>query len=231
MKFICLTLLQSLFTILPNVAAVPVGQVINTCSIPGTFAMTFDDGPSKYTQQLLSSLKAKGTKATFFVVGEMIKDPKQAAAMKQAYMDGHQIALHTYTPPHLNSLSSSLVQKQIDQSMTAVYNVIGKRPRYFRCPYGECNSQTLQILARNNLVVVGWNLDTLDWKTKSAAATLKAYEKGLSKAAPQSTFIALEHEITKSTVQVVDKLIDAVTSKKLRLSRVVDCLGESNPYF
>lgn len=58
-------------------------------------ALTFDDGPSDYTQALLDGLKSKNAKATFFVLGK--KAQKNAKTIKNIIADGHLLGNHTYS--------------------------------------------------------------------------------------------------------------------------------------
>lgn len=81
-----------------EVSAVPVGQIITQCTKPGTFAITFDDGPYIYTDKILDILKANGIKATFFVNGLNwgdINDAANSARVRRAINEGHQIGSHT----------------------------------------------------------------------------------------------------------------------------------------
>ena len=111
-----------------SASAVPVGQVITSCTVPGTIAITFDDGPYIYTQQILDTLKSNGVTATFFVNGQNtspsewrcsirsrrsisademcigqnwgdIMSADSQASVKRAVAEGHQIGSHsTWTP-------------------------------------------------------------------------------------------------------------------------------------
>lgn len=80
--------------------------VIYRCTIPGTIAITFDDGPFLYTNGLLDILRSRNVKATFFFNGNnygRIED--FASAVKRAYVDGHQVASHTWDHKDLTTLS------------------------------------------------------------------------------------------------------------------------------
>lgn len=68
--------------------AVP-APVITDCITKNAWALTYDDGPSAYTLQLLDFLKSNNLKATFFVVGSRIRT--QATVLQRAYAEGHQI--------------------------------------------------------------------------------------------------------------------------------------------
>ena len=62
-------------------------------------ALTYDDGPSQYTAQLLDGLKARGAHVTFFCVGYQVQARPQI--VRRAWMEGHQIGNHTWDHPQL----------------------------------------------------------------------------------------------------------------------------------
>ncbi|KAF9912476.1 hypothetical protein EC991_010563 [Linnemannia zychae] len=90
--------------------------VILTCTVANSFAVTFDDGPGTFTNDLLDYLAIKKLKVTFFVNGfnyNDIKDPAIAATVKRAYAEGHQIGSHTWSHADLASAAVN-----IDEEMT-----------------------------------------------------------------------------------------------------------------
>src|SRR5579871_1483657 len=73
-------------------SAVPYGTIITSCTVPGTFALTFDDGPYIYTDELLNLLASNGVKATFFVNGQNFANIFSFTSTVQRMVnDGHQI--------------------------------------------------------------------------------------------------------------------------------------------
>ncbi|MBQ1374931.1 MAG: polysaccharide deacetylase family protein, partial [Clostridia bacterium] len=97
LRFISLGVLCALvFSLLP--AYTPAANSTPTKLV----ALTFDDGPSKYTPRLLDGLKERGAKATFFMLGNCANT--YPATVKRAYEEGHQIASHTYDHPRLTTL-------------------------------------------------------------------------------------------------------------------------------
>lgn len=77
-------------------AAVPVGAVIDRCSTPGTIALTFDDGPFMYTNDLLEILGGYGAPCTFFLNGHGLGDIYEYAdVVRRIVNEGHQLGSHT----------------------------------------------------------------------------------------------------------------------------------------
>jgi peptidoglycan/xylan/chitin deacetylase (PgdA/CDA1 family) len=89
----------------------PFGTVITSCTVPNTVALTFDDGPYQYTEQLLDTLDAAGFRATFFMNGNNyghIED--YAPTLHRMINEHHQIGSHTVSD---NSLTLHLFKEHV----------------------------------------------------------------------------------------------------------------------
>src|SRR5438309_1020436 len=77
-------------------SSVPYGVIINSCTVPGTVSLTFDDGPYIYTNEVLDMLDAAGMEATFFVCGQNYDSIyNHIPTIQRMYNEGHQVASHT----------------------------------------------------------------------------------------------------------------------------------------
>jgi peptidoglycan/xylan/chitin deacetylase (PgdA/CDA1 family) len=94
----CVAALVSSAFASPIAKRVPTGQVITHCTVPNTIAITFDDGPSQYTSQLLDTLSRYGARATFFVLGDAAAN--NPTLLQRMRNEGHQVAAHTYVQTH-----------------------------------------------------------------------------------------------------------------------------------
>lgn len=162
-------------------------------------ALTFDDGPSTATTgRLLDILKAKGVKATFFVVGSMaIRAPE---LLKREAAEGHEVGGHSAFHQDLSKVSAADLQADV-ANMDQIFNdVIGHKMEIMRPPYGAVSDVMRNYLGRP---MIYWSVDPLDWKYRNAA-TVRANVVG-------STFdgaIVLMHDIHSSTVDAVAGIID-----------------------
>ena len=127
-------------------------------------ALTFDDGPhGTLTPLLLDTLKEKGAKATFFVMG--IKIAKHKSIIERAIAEGHEIANHVWNHPVLTKISKEAVFDQLLRTNLAIKEVLNVEPKTMRPPYGNQNGKLNAFIQdRGNLSVIMWSLDTLDWK-------------------------------------------------------------------
>jgi peptidoglycan-N-acetylglucosamine deacetylase len=80
--------------------------------------LTFDDGPSVWTVEILDILAARGVKATFFVVGARAAD--RPDLVKRMYADGHDVGVHTFTHANLANVSTWRFHLELDQTQLAL---------------------------------------------------------------------------------------------------------------
>lgn len=132
-------------------------------------ALTFDDGPGRYTREIVQCLEKYNSRATFFVVGSNVDSYK--SALKAADKAGCQIGNHSYNHKDLTRLSRKEIQAQIHDTDKKVKNVIGKTPSLVRTPGGSTNTEVQNAVGKP---VILWSIDTLDWKTRDRDKTVKA---------------------------------------------------------
>jgi len=210
---------------------VPIGVQIMKCTKPNTVAITFDDGPSTFTEHLLDVLSQRQVKSTFFLVGtEMARFP---STVKRMYNEGHQVAGHTNTHLSLDKSTSAQIHSEIDLMNQRFVEILGFTPNYFRCPYGECmNPASLAVLAEYKLHVIQWDdeTDTLDWDHPTLyQPNLEVYTKAVA-SGKANMGIFLNHDIVQMTVDHIAEVIDILQKAGLTLTTVADCLGDTILY-
>ena len=126
-------------------------------------ALTFDDGPSGYTEELLDGLKECNAKASFFIIG--CKAEQNPEIVKRAYEEGHLIGNHTYDHIRLPLHTLEECEVSIGKTFNIIENITGDRTMYLRAPYGDVSAYQLKQL---DVVFVSWTFSTYDWKEKDA---------------------------------------------------------------
>ena len=123
--------------------------------------LTFDDGPSMYTDELLSVLKGYNVKATFFCVANFANERK--FIIEKMKQDNHVIALHSLR--HKNAMLQGILETKKDfESSLKIMKELGVEIKYYRPPWGDINLCLLKILKNNNIRLMLWNVMAEDWE-------------------------------------------------------------------
>ncbi len=125
-------------------------------------ALTFDDGPSYFTETYLDILAQHGVKATFCIMGEQVADG--AYVIGETAAAGHLIASNTWDHKQLTTLEADEVQREIGDTAAALRDVIGTDVNFLRPPYGDLDSQAWLNSGGHVAVSVYWTHDSLDWE-------------------------------------------------------------------
>jgi len=192
----------------PVQAESPVQDEVN-CREVACVALTFDDGPSFYTEGLLDTLKEHNVKATFFVLGTQVRI--QSETVQRMFREGHQIGNHTWDHPNLTRMSDDQIREQLQLTDNLIAQIIGESTPFMRPPYGAYNDN---VLAASGLPIIFWSVDPLDWKDRDAATVAARIVD-----APAGAII-LSHDIHKSTVEAVPAIIAALKSRGIHMVTV-----------
>lgn len=141
-------------------------------------ALTFDDGPHpRLTKEILEILDEYGVKATFFMIGENVKNyPEAAKAVADA---GHEIGNHTETHKHLRSLNEATLTKELEACKNSIFSVCGVYPTLFRPPEGATPAFVLKCAERFSYPVILWSIDTKDWEIKNTGKIADSVLSGI----------------------------------------------------
>lgn len=160
-------------------------------------ALTFDDGPGKYTMRLLDALEEHGAQATFFMQGKNVELYKEEVAkMKEI---GCELGNHSYNHPKFTKVSIADMQAQINDTNRAIEDITGEPASVLRPPYGSTNDDVKQNVG---MPMILWSVDTMDWKTRDTQATIDSV---LTNA--KDGDIVLMHDIHEPTVDAAIELI------------------------
>ncbi|MVO99740.1 polysaccharide deacetylase [Paenibacillus lutrae] len=140
-------------------------QPYKTADTP-TVYLTFDDGPSRYTPQVLEILRKEGISATFFVVGEQVQAHPELAG--QLVREGHAIGNHSFDHTYKNLYKDfNEFWEQVQQTDQAIERAAGIRTRLFRAPGGTAqNFDAFYFYYMNQagFTVFDWDVDSNDSK-------------------------------------------------------------------
>lgn len=148
------------------------GKIIHEIKPAGNkkvIALTFDDGPWKNsTRQTLDILKKNNIKATFFVVGQALKNNPELG--KQVIAEGHAIANHTWHHWY-HFMNPQVAAFEIDKTTELIYQVTGVKTNLFRPPGGHLNNGLVAHARNQKYATLMWSADSRDFQ-QPAPATL-----------------------------------------------------------
>ena len=131
-------------------------------------ALTFDDGPSPYTAQVLSVLERYHVPATFFEIGyEVAAAPQISKMVSDA---GYPVEDHTWNHPDLTTIPLSKYPYEIDQTQNAITAATGQTPNCVRPPYDAFNATVLGQLGSRGLTTMSYSIDSGDYKLPGVQA-------------------------------------------------------------
>lgn len=180
--------------------------------------LTFDDGPSNNTREILEILKQYNIKATFFVLGSQVEIFPETT--NQIYNEGHYIANHGYSHRYSNIYQSPehvLIEfYQCNQIVANTINVPEYNSHLFRFPggsvggkYAELKSQAIALLDQNDILHIDWNSLTGD--SEKANPTEEYLMNNLQKTTDgKNSLVVLMHDAQAKhiTVETLPKVIE-----------------------
>lgn len=205
--FLFLTLVSNLFA----------AESIRTEPLPGTVALTFDDGPSpKYTPQILAILKQYHIQATFFMVGTAAK--KYPELVKQVQAAGHNINSHSNTHPMLTKISNAQLQKEIALPSQYIDEAIGQKPKCLRYPFGASNEHVRASIRAHGMVPVPMGFNSFDY---NRPGTQKIIDWVLKNAHSKQVILMHDgYDKREQTVEALPKIIEGIQKKHLGFSTI-----------
>ena len=182
-------------------------------------ALTFDDGPGQYTEELLDCLEENNAHATFFMLGNNVSEYPEAP--KRMLELGCEIGSHSWDHTQLTTIDLDAVAKQFSDTDDALIQACGQAASVARAPYGDGNSDIYNTV---NKPFFMWSLDTEDWKLMDADADYSAVMNGdLTDGS-----IILMHDIHEPSVKAALRLIPDLIAKGYKLVTVSEMAEAKN---
>lgn len=184
--------------------------------------LTFDDGPSKYTDEILDILAEYDVKATFFVIGKT--DEKSKERYQRIADEGHTLAMHSYTHQYSKIYGSlKSFEDDFEKIRELLYETTGVEPIFYRFPGGSSNTvskvdikKLISYFNKNDIVYFDWNVvngDATGQKisSKEMLATVKDGIKGIQ----SSVVLMHDTDQKKVTVDTLPKIIEELKEQEI----------------
>ena len=179
----------------------------------GFVAITFDDGPSIYTKDIVDVLNKYNVGGTFFFVGTQVQ--KFPESVKYVDDHGFSIGNHSMTHSNLSNLSAEKQLSELERTNQLIQNITSKPVLLFRPPYGSRDNKLSELIAKKNMRMVLWNNDPEDWHNDSPQQTLNYISQTRSTGA-----IILLHE-SKATLEILPMIIEYLQKEQLKISSLI----------
>jgi peptidoglycan-N-acetylglucosamine deacetylase len=167
------------------------GRTLTHGREPGEMALTFDDGPNDpYTQRLLDLLAQHNAKATFFLIGQYVR--QRPEIVRAIHAAGHAIGNHTHNHPNLIFVSATRLRQELDDCRKALEDSIGAPAPLFRPPFGGRRPNVMRTARSLGLETVMWSVTGYDWSAKTAGDIVGRVTRQIdSRQRPQSEIVLL----------------------------------------
>lgn len=162
--------------------------------------LTFDDGPTSHTPEILELLSRHEATATFFIVGKRIAEHEDI--LLAVHAAGHSVGNHSYNHESARTLDYATLEYDMDRCTEAIQNILPTwHPALCRPPYGHLSFEFLRYAIRRRMRIVMWTKNAVDDRAPSAdiiKAQLEVVQEG---------DIILFHDEFPVTCKALDKLI------------------------
>jgi peptidoglycan-N-acetylglucosamine deacetylase len=179
-------------------------------------ALTFDDGPGKFTVPILELLKKHNIRATFFMEGSQIE--AYPAIARQVVEAGHEVGNHTYAHFNYHAVKNAAPERlihELDQTEASLQRAAGIRTKIVRMPHGYFNKTwLLPTLKQKGYALVHWSFGT-DWLLKKTADQMT--REYIAAARPGAVFLFHDGgRRREKTLEAVTAIIEDLQKKGYR---------------
>lgn len=189
-------------------------------------ALTFDDGPSPtFTPKILDILKQYHAKATFFVIGNRIKE--QITIIRREIAEGHEIANHSFHHKILTDQLPATIESELTMTEDSLHRYVGVyTAKYLRPPRGKLNQQVMRVARQHGYRIILWRVDSRDWENPGTYAIVKHVLKET-----RNGDIILFHDqggSRRQTVEALQQIIPALEGRGYQLVTVSRLLSTNH---
>ncbi|WP_343618334.1 polysaccharide deacetylase family protein [Flavobacterium sp.] len=191
----------------------------NSSETEKKIAITFDDGPSVYTLEVLQLLKKYNAKATFFCIGKNIETHPEI--LKQIIDDGHLVGNHSYShSKFFDFYNQDKIRKEIIKTDQLLEQFTRGKINFFRPPYGVTTPSIRRALKVSGHKTIGWNIRSLDGGTKNQELILNRIIKRVSPGG-----IVLLHDTGAHSVLVLEQFLQFLQQNNYQVVSIEELLN------
>ena len=181
-------------------------------------ALTFDDGPSIYTLEVLELLKKYNAKATFFCIGKNIEAHPEI--LQKVIDEGHLVGNHSYShSKFFDFYNAKKITEELQKTDALLEKFTSKKINFFRPPYGVTTPSIRRALKVTGHKTIGWNIRSLDGGTKNQELIFNRLIKHISPGG-----IVLLHDTAEHSVLVLEQFLQFLQQNNYEVISVEELL-------
>lgn len=182
-------------------------------------ALTFDDGPSIYTLDVLALLKKYNAKATFFCIGKNIETHPEI--LQKVISEGHLVGNHSYShSKFFDFYNAKKITEEIKRTDMLLEKFTSRKINFFRPPYGVTTPSIRRALKVTGHKTIGWNIRSLDGGTQNQELIFNRLIKHISPGG-----IVLLHDTGKHSVLVLEQFLQFLQQNNYQVVSIEELLN------
>ncbi|MDQ6528532.1 polysaccharide deacetylase family protein [Flavobacterium sp. LHD-85] len=181
-------------------------------------ALTFDDGPSIYTLEVLELLKKYNAKATFFCIGKNIETHPEI--LQKVIDDGHLVGNHSYShSKFFDFYNAKKITEELQKTDALLEKFTSRKINFFRPPYGVTTPSIRRALKITGHKTIGWNIRSLDGGTQNQELIFNRLIQHISPGG-----IVLLHDTGKHSVLVLEQFLQFLQQNNYEVISIEELL-------
>ncbi|KAF9420584.1 chitin deacetylase [Podila epigama] len=226
----------------PSSASGPVtwADFLTSCQTPGQVALTYSEGPSEATMEMLEVLKEAQARVTFFTNATWLQYMQYAGVTRHAYLDGHLIGM-TYRLPSDTSAGQTDddLKQDIARASRTIQDLIGVYPKYMKVHESNLkDARLLNLVKSMGYTLVGFNLDEYDYKYNTPATSgqiAEVFNAMFSKQndayGRKASYVVAGYDVpTTGAASGLPKVINMIQAHGYDMVRLDGCTNDKTPY-
>lgn len=188
--------------------------------------LTFDDGPTAYTNDILDILQTHNVQATFFLLDGNIK--KFPEVVERIVKEGHAVGCHGVSHKidvFYKSEQSAL--QEINTCGESINTVTGVTSNLFRVPFGSyphLKKSYKDALSNEGYIMWDWNIDSYDWNTRDPKVVIDNITKQILPFEDSSTSPVLLMHDKEVTSKALESIINLLNEKEFTMERITETM-------
>ncbi|KAG0203316.1 chitin deacetylase [Mortierella sp. GBA30] len=223
-----------------NVGPVTWADFLTSCQTPGQIALTYSEGPSEATMEMLQTLREAQARVTFFANATWLQYMQYAGVTRHAYLDGHLIGM-TYRLPSDSSAGQSDddIKQDISRASRIIQDLVGVFPKYLKIHESNLkDTRLLNLVKSMGYTLVGFNMDEYDYKYNTATTSAQIAEvynamfsKQMDAYGRKASYVVAGYDVpTTGAASGLPKVINTIQTHGYDMVRLDGCTNDKTPY-